>query len=152
MRNFLGALKVNELKARLRTLRLIQFALILSILMFARVAEFDRDPGTSDWTLRHWFVIALALWGVLGGLRFRHRMLTRSQQTLTIDTSDPKVLKQWMSGHIYGMAIAESLALWGVVVRMSLSGAFWQASLFYAASLTLLLLWTPQFPSGLRAN
>jgi hypothetical protein len=47
------------------------------------------------------------------------------------------------------MAFAESLALWGVVVRMVLGGALWQASLFYSVSLVLLLYWTPRLPTEL---
>jgi len=34
----------------------------------------------------------------------------------------------------------------GLVVRMVFGGAFWQASLYYAAALFLLLLWTPRTP------
>jgi F0F1-type ATP synthase membrane subunit c/vacuolar-type H+-ATPase subunit K len=152
MRIPVGALIVNELKARLSKLRLFQFAIIASIPMFVWVAELGRDPGESGWTWKHWLVTALVLWGVFGGSRVRHRILIRSEKELVTDVSNPKALKQWESGHILGLAFAESVALWGLVVRMVLGGALWQASIFYAAGFILLLLWTPLLPSGLRSK
>ena len=40
------------------------------------------------------------------------------------------------------LAMAEAVAWYGLVVRMVLQGTLRQASLFYAAGLFLLLLWT----------
>jgi hypothetical protein len=79
-------------------------------------------------------------------------MLARSQQALAKSASDPKALKQWESGHIIGMAFAENMVLWGLVVRMVLGGALWQALLFYTAGLILLLIWTPRLPISLAPN
>jgi hypothetical protein len=74
--------------------------------------------------------------------------MRRSQEALVQDSAIPKAIKQWEGGHIVGMACAESIVLWGLVVRMALGGALWQASLFYLAALFLLLLWTPRMPSA----
>ena len=137
---------MNEMKSKLRRLRLIQLAMIAVIPIFGWVAEFGRDPGSSDWTLRHWLVTGLAFWGALGGFRIRHRPLHRSEDALAKDLSNPKALKQWEAGHLIALASAESLVLWGLVLRMVLGGALWQALLFYAAGLFLLLLWTPRIP------
>jgi hypothetical protein len=140
---------VNQIKAKLTKLRLFQWALIAATLMFGWVAEIGRDPGSNDWTLRHWVVTGLALWIVWGGFRFRSRLLHRALKALEQDSSNPKALKQWETGHILGLAMAEAVAQWGLVVRMVLGGALWQASLFYAAGLFLLLLalWAPRMPT-----
>ena len=53
---------MNEMKAKLTKLRLLQWALIAVALMFGWVVEIGRDPGSNDWTLRHWVVTSLALW------------------------------------------------------------------------------------------
>jgi len=140
---------VNDLRASLSKLRLFQFAIIASIPMFAWVAEMVSRPGSNSWTLRHWVVAAFALWTVFGGARVRGRMLARAATALAKDASELKAVKQWEAGHVLGMAFAESLALWGVVVRMVLGGALWQASLFYSVSLVLLLYWTPRLPTEL---
>jgi hypothetical protein len=143
---------VNEFKAGLSKLRLFQLAMIVSIPMFGWVAEIDRDPGSDSWTLWHWLVTGLVLWMVFGATRIRSRLIARSRQALAKDASDPKALKPWVSGQIIGIAIAENIALWGLVVRMVLGGAFWQALLFYTASLILLLIWTPRLPIDLALN
>jgi hypothetical protein len=65
------------MKSKLRKLRLIQLALIAVIPILGWVAEFDRDSGSNDWTLRHWFVTGLALWSAFGGFRVRRRLVVR---------------------------------------------------------------------------
>lgn len=137
---------MNELKASASKLRLIQFAMVASVLLFARVAEMARQPGSNSWTIWHWAVAAISLLITFQGSYFRHRMLARAATSLAKDASDPKARKQWEAGQVVGMAFAENIALWGLVVRMVLGGAFWQASLFYSASLILLLYWTPRLP------
>jgi F0F1-type ATP synthase membrane subunit c/vacuolar-type H+-ATPase subunit K len=143
---------VNELKARLTRLRLFQLAMIVSIPLFGRVAEIGGDPGSNSWTMWHWLVVGVVLWAIFGVSSIRSRILTRSQQALAKDASDLKALKQWDVGHIIGMAFAENIAMWGLVVRMVLGGALWQALLFYIASLILLLIWTPRLPKDFASN
>ncbi len=126
--------------------RLIQSAFIASILLFVRVAESGRGRGNNDWTLWHWVMTGLAVYATLVGFSFRRKLLRRSEEALAKDASNPRALKQWQAGQFLGFAFAENIAIWGVLVRMVLGGALWQASLFYGAALFLLLLWTPRMP------
>lgn len=142
---------MNEMKSKLRKLRLIQIAMIAVIPLFLWISESVCGRGSNDWTLRHWFVTGLALWSILGGLRVRHRVLRRSEDALAKDASNPKALGQWQAGHLIGFASAESIVMWGLVVRMILGGALWQASLFYAVGFLLMLLWTPRMLIRIRA-
>jgi F0F1-type ATP synthase membrane subunit c/vacuolar-type H+-ATPase subunit K len=137
---------VNEMKSKLGKLRLIQSVYIVAIPLFGWVAESVRGRGSSDWTLWHWVMTGLALYAALGGFFLRRKLMRRSEEALAKDASNPKALKQWQAGHLIGFASAEAIVIWGVVVRMVLGGALWQASLFYAAGLFLLLLWTPRMP------
>jgi len=141
-----GAGDVSEIERRLRKLLLIQWALIVSVLILAGVPEIASVPVGGHWGMPHWFVTGLALWGALGGSRLRQRLLRRSREGLARDGSDPKGLKQWEVGNVIGLAMAEGVAFWGLAMRFVLNGALWQASLFYAASLVLLLYWTPRMP------
>jgi hypothetical protein len=143
---------VSELKARLSKMRLFQFAMIASVLMFVRMGEMFRHPGSSGWTLWHWVVAGIAIGTVYAGSTIRRRVLARAEMTLVKDASDLKALRQWESGQVLGMAFAESLGLWGLDVRLVLGGALWQASLFYSAGLILLLVWTPRLPNELTAR
>ena len=68
------------MKSKLTKLRLIQWALIAVTPILGWVAEIGRNPGSNDWTLRHWAVTGLALWTALGGFRVRRRVLRRSLQ------------------------------------------------------------------------
>ena len=145
--NPLGALNVNELKKSVTKLRLIQFAMIAGVSMFGGVAEMAHHPGSNSWTFRDWVVAAFALSIVFTGSNFRTRMLARATTLLAKDTSDPRALKQWEAAQIIGMAFADNIALWGLLIRMVLGGAFWQASLFYLVSLALLFYWTPRLPA-----
>jgi hypothetical protein len=140
---------MNELKASVSKMRLVQLAMIISIPMLGRVAEMTHHPSSNRWTLWRWVVVAVALWIVFLGSSFRRRMLTRAVSALAKDASDPKALKLWEAGHVVGMAFAQNIVLWGLVVRMVLGGELWQSSLFYLAGLFLLLFWTPRLPTEL---
>jgi hypothetical protein len=134
------------MKSKLGRLRLIQAAYIAAVPLFGWVAESVCvcGRGSSDWTSWHWLMTGLALYGAFAGFFFRRRLIRRSEEALAKGAPNPNVLRQWEAGHIVGMACAEAIAIWGVVVRMVLGGALWQASLFYASGLFLLLLWTPR--------
>jgi F0F1-type ATP synthase membrane subunit c/vacuolar-type H+-ATPase subunit K len=91
-------------------------------------------------------MMGLALYGAVGGFFLRRKLMRCSEEALRMDAANPKALKQWQAGHIIGFASAESIVIWGVALRMVLGGTLWQASLFYAGGLFLLLLWTPRMP------
>lgn len=135
------------MKSRLSKLRLFHVAFIASVPLYVLFAENVRHRGNGNWTSWHWVVAGLTLWTALGGFRLRRRIIGRSKEALAKDASNPKALKQWEAGQMIGMASAEAIVLWGVVLRVVLAGALWQASLFYAAGLFLLLLWTPRMPT-----
>lgn len=135
------------MKSKLGKLRLIQSVYILTIPLFVWIAESTRGRGRSDWTLWHWVITGLALWAVSGGFRIRRRLIRRAEEALAKDASNPKTLRQWQAGQFIGMPFAESIVLCGVLVRMVIGGALWQASLFYALGLLLMLLWTPRMPT-----
>ena len=67
-------------------------------------------------------------------------------ETLANDAASSKGLKQWEAGNLIGLLMAAGVAGWGLVIRFVLRGAVWQAMLFYAAGIFLLLLWTPRLP------
>lgn len=136
------------MESAFKKVRLIQWALLLSIPLFARVGEIGRDSGSNDWTWRHWLVIVLCIWSVSGAFRMRSKLLCRSKEKLMKDAADAKAVKQWEVGQVFGLAVAESVAQWGLVIRMVVHGTLWQASIFYVMAVLLLLFWTPRLPIG----
>ena len=118
----------------------------MAIPFFGWIGESIRGHGSSDWTLWHWLMTGLALYAGLTGFFFRRTLMRRSEDALAKDATDPKALKQWETGQLIGMSMAEGVVVMGFVVRVVLGGVLWQASMFYAAGLLLLLLWTPRMP------
>ncbi len=137
---------MSETDVRLKQLRLIQIGLIVVISIFAWVAEIGRGPGGGEWTWRQWLVAGLALWSISSGITLRRRISKRSAELSSQSQRGEKVIRLWRSGQLMNLWIAASVALWGLVVRMALRGALWQAAVFYASGFFLLLLWTPQRP------
>ena len=131
-----------------KKVRLIQWAYLLSIPLFAWVAEIGRDSGSNDWTWRHWAAMVLCAWSVSGAFRLRNKLLRRSKEKLMNDATDAKAAKQWEAGQVLSLAIAGSVACWGLVVRMAFHGTLRQASIFYVMAVLLLLFWTPRLPIG----
>ena len=143
---------MNEMKSKLGKLRLIQVAHIMAVPFFGWIGESIRGQGSSAWTLWHWLMAGLALYAALGGFFFRRTLMRRSEDALAKDATDPKALKQWETSQIIGMSMAEGVVVMGLVVRVVLGGTLWQASLFYAVGLFLLLLWTPRLPTKPASN
>ena len=114
--------------------------------MSAGVAEAVCGRGSSDWTRYHWMVTGFAFYAAWVGFSFRPRLLRRAMETLATDPDSSKGLKQWKAGNGIALLMAAGVAGWGLVIRFVLHGALWQASLFYAAGIFLLLLWTPRLP------
>src|SRR5947209_6569970 len=119
--------------------------MIAAIPVLGYVAELGSAHGRSDWTVAHGLVASMAVWTTWVGIRFRSRYMRRSRETQAKDPSSRNALRQWEVAHIIALTMAESVAMWGLVVRMVLNGGLWQASLFYGSGLFLLLLWTPRF-------
>lgn len=131
-----------------KKVRLIHWALISAVPLFAWIAEIGRAKGCADWTWRYWLVMGLAAWSTSGAFRFRSRASHRANENMSNYPNDTKAVKQWKAVQILSLAMAEGVAYWGLLVPMVFDGTFWQASLFYAAALLLLLLWTPRLPSA----
>ncbi len=73
----------------------------------------------------------------------RSRYLTSSLETLRTNPSDPQALQKWRSAYVLPFTLAESVALFGLVLKFM--GASWRvAGPFFAAAILLLLLWAPR--------
>jgi hypothetical protein len=138
----------HRMESAFKKVRLIQWALLAAIPLIAWVAEIGRGSGSGDWTWRHWLAMGLAVWSVSGAFRLRSLTVRRSKEKLMSDATDVKAARQWEVGQIISLAMAEGVALWGLVIRMVFHGTLWQASIFYAMAVFLLLLFTPRMPSG----
>lgn len=83
----------------------------------------------------------------------RQKLLVEPARTLVSDPENAPILRRWVSGNIVSFAFAESIVLFGVVLRFL--GERWRvAAIFFGAGLLLLLFWAPRkieaLPRGVR--
>ena len=136
------------MKPALKKMRLIQWALLLSIALFALLTELLHEGrGSSEWNWRHWLLVGYVAYTVYVAMRFRHRLFKRAVENLRNGEGD-KAGRSWQAGNLISFVMAENIGLCGLVIRFVFHGTLGQASLFYAAGIFLLLLWAPRMPGG----
>ena len=90
-------------------LRIIQFAMVASILMFFDVGRTLPVPSQNAAASFQWAIVACAIASALGGFIAQRTVQRASSQTLqSARTSTP--LARWQMGHIIRFASAESVA------------------------------------------
>src|SRR5215468_4010409 len=101
----------------LKTLRTVQWAMLLSILTYVAVGEVlgprirHVDPGLS-------YIFSTVAVGVVGTIFVvRRTLVLRAAATLATQPDDRLSLSQWKTGYLATYALCESLALFGLVLR-----------------------------------
>ena len=129
----------------LKTLRTVQWAMLLSILLYVAVGEVlgprirHVDPGLS-------YVFSTLAVGIIGTIFVVRRTLVfRAASTLATQPDDSLSLGQWKTGYIATYALCEALALFGLVLRFLGSG-LQQSLLFYVGGFVLLFFFRPRQP------
>jgi len=133
-----------SLDQRLRTLRILHLVFLSTILLYAVVGEMVphelQDVGVFHKALIVVLVFQIGLITV-----FRTRWIAPQVELLERDRNDAAALQRWHGGHIACYALAESVALLGLVLRF-LGGTFVQAAPFYAVGFVLLAFLAPRNP------
>jgi hypothetical protein len=86
------------MESEFKKVRIVQWALLATIPLFAWVAEIGRSSGNSDWTWRYWLAMGLCAWSVSGTFRLRRRMVHRSEEKLKNNATDAKALNSGRLG------------------------------------------------------
>jgi hypothetical protein len=138
------------MESSFKKVRLVHFGFLVSVPLYVWVAERIHHGGTTAWTWWHWLAVGYSAFAVLGGNWACRPLLSRSEKILMSNPADAKAVKQWEGGQFGLWASAECVVLCGVVIRVALHGALWQACLFYVVGFLLLVLWAPRLPSWYR--
>ena len=90
------------------------------------------------------YAIAFVCLSVIGiGLFLRKRMVAKPAARLSVNPQDAISLKQWRSGQIVSFVFAESVVLYGFVLKFL--GERWDvSSIFVVAGILLLITWMPK--------
>lgn len=134
------------MRGTIRTLRVVQWAMLGSIVLYAVVGEvLGFRARAVDATLSYFFTTAgVALVGVI--FVVRRTLVLRSAESLASRPDDSLTLNHWKSGYIATYALCEALALFGLILRFM--GCDFQQSLpFYLGGFVLLFFFGPQEPA-----
>ena len=143
----MNALYVEQIKAKIGKLRIIQVAHLMTIPILVWVANLIPPADSPEWTLWHWVVTAFALYSVCVGFVLRRKLMQGARKALRSEPFNPKAVKQWQTAQLVSISLAEAPAVCGWVLQFFLGAMIEQAAPFYAAGLFLLLLWTPRMPT-----
>jgi len=127
-----------------KTVRLIQIAMLVSVGIYAVVGEVAGRHLNTDATVI--YAISFASISLVGAiLVVRKTMVLQSEAELKAKPGDPVILARWKTGYFVTYALCEALALFGLVLRM-LGFSLNQVWPYYAGSFVLLLLFWPRSP------
>jgi len=129
----------------LNTLRVVQWTMLASILLYAVVGE-AVGPGvhTVDPALSYLFsTLAVAIVGTI--FVVRRTLVLRAAASLATQPEDSVSLSHWKTGYIATYVLCEALALFGLVLRF-MGSTFQQSVLFYAGGFVLLFFFGPRQP------
>ncbi len=131
----------------LKTLRAVQWSMLVSILLYVALGEAlgPRARGV-DPSLSYLFS-TLAV-GVVGTIFVvRRTLVLRAAANLVDHPDDVLSLSHWRTGYVATYALCEVLALFGLVLRFR-GCALQQSALFYVGGFILLFFFRPQEPAS----
>jgi len=129
----------------LKTLRIVQWAMLASILVYAVVSEFVGPRARAiDPALNYLFsTLGVAIVGII--FVVRRTLVLRAAASLATHPDDGLSLNQWRTGYLATYALCEALALFGLVLRFT-GCTFEQSVPFYIGGFALLAFFWPRQP------
>ena len=135
----------------LKTLRAVQWSMLVSILLYVVVGEMlgprahRVEPALS-------YVFSTLAVGIVGTIFVvRRTLVSRAAAELATHPDDTVSLNHWQTGYITTYALCEALAVFGLVLRFR--GSEWQQSLlFYIGGFVLLFFFRPRQPETQPTN
>lgn len=136
------------MKAAFLQLRLIHGSFILSWFLFILATVYIIHPVDKLTGMTMPLVLGVvALSNISVAQTLRQKLVVAPAEELARQPDNAALLQRWRSGNILQFAFAESVTLFGLVLR--LLGASWQvAAPFFAVGLLMLLLSAPRDPLG----
>jgi F0F1-type ATP synthase membrane subunit c/vacuolar-type H+-ATPase subunit K len=124
--------------------RLIQIAMLVSIVLYAAVGELTGRAAAANNAL--FYALSLASFCILGAaVVVRRTLVLPAEALLQEKPTDPQVRARWRTAYIFLYALCEALALFGLILRIA---GFTLVHVwgFYLGGFLLLLLFSPRVP------
>lgn len=139
------AWRPQTLNDNLRTMRILYCTFVLSVFLYEFSAEqIGPEPNKANPI----FVIGLAVVSlaiVIIALGLRRKYVGSAEETLRLSPDNPTALGRWRVGQILSLALAESVAVYGLALRL-IGTPLKVAAPFYVGAIVLMALWWPQRP------
>lgn len=131
----------------LKTLRMVQWALLGSIVLYAAVGIVVRLIQRSiDPTVSYLFTtLAVAVVGAI--FVVRRTLVFRAEASLARNPNETLSLNHWRTGYIATYALCEALALFGLLQRF-LGASVQQSVPYYVGGFILLAFFRPRQPEA----
>ena len=131
----------------LKTLRILQWAMLGSILFYVGLGIFLRPAAhTLDPALSYLFTtLGVALIGII--FVVRRTLVFRAGESLVVHPEDVLSLNQWKTGYIATYALCESLAVFGLIEHF-LGGTLQQSMSYFIGGFALMLFFRPRQPTA----
>jgi hypothetical protein len=125
-----------------KAVRMIRVALLMSVALAVFIGERVTHAKAANPDL--YFVLTLVAITTLGMIfAVRRLFVLRSEVTLAAYPDDSAALKRWRSGHIITYTLSETVALFGLVLRV-LDFSLLQVAPFYLVGFVLILFFGPR--------
>lgn len=132
------------MQAALRTVRLVQIAMLVSIGIYVVVGEVAGRHLNTD--AKALYAISFASISLVGAiLVVRKTLVLQSEVELREKPGDPVTMARWKTGYLVTYALCEALALFGLALRI-MGFTLSQVWPYYAGGFILLLLFWPRLP------
>jgi len=130
------------MKLALRTVRVVQIAMLVSVGIYVVVGEVVRLPSTAPPSFL--YAASVASIAVVGALMVvRRTLVLQSEVGLRHQPEDPAILARWRMGYVVTYALCEILALVGLTLRL-VGFSLDQVWPYYAGGFVLMLLFWPK--------
>jgi len=129
----------------LKTLRLLQWAFLVSIVVYAALGEAAGPrPRGADPALS--YIFSMVAVGIVGTIFVvRRTLVLQAAASLAARPEDSLSLNHWRTGHIATYVLCESLALFGLVLRFH-GSPLQQSALYYIGGFVLIAFFGPRLP------
>ena len=134
---------MSSAKEAVRVTRVLHAIILFSIPMYAVAGELFGQLAVEQGRIIRGVLIAFALMNAGIAQLFGRRIVTAAEATLARNASDDTALGRWRQGHLITFVLCESVALFGLALRI-LGGDLLQAAPFYVLAFVLMLLWAPR--------
>jgi cytochrome b561 len=130
----------------LKTLRAVQWSMLVSILLYGLVGELA-GPGVRGPDPALSYIFSTLAVGIVGTIFVvRRTLVLRAAETLATHPEDRLSLNHWKSGYLMTYALCEALAIFGLVLRFR-GSPMEQSLLFYIGGFVLIFFFRAKEPA-----